>query len=156
MALVPLCCTDLLCSGRELAVSLVVFFFLHDSREFAFMTHIWKKSWGGRNITSHHQLYCTEGCLIFVLHFARFLVLLVVFLQRFWMQICLSIAHFSRIFLGRMLPADTPLPWLSVFEVGHGWMKGRSTRSYSLFVALILGGSQRTNSFCSPIDLSSK
>lgn len=26
MALVPLCCTDLLCSGRELAVSLVVFF----------------------------------------------------------------------------------------------------------------------------------
>lgn len=26
MALVPLCCTDLLCSGRELAVSPVVFF----------------------------------------------------------------------------------------------------------------------------------
>lgn len=63
---------------------------------------------------------------------------------------------FSRTFLGKMLPADTPLPWLSVFEVGHGWMKGRSTRSCSLFVALILDGFQRINSFCSPIDLSSK
>lgn len=61
---------------------------------------------------------------------------------------------FSRIFLGKMLPANIPLSWLSMSEAGQGWMKGRFTKSLKLFVALMSDGFQRTSSFCSPINLS--
>lgn len=63
---------------------------------------------------------------------------------------------FSRIFLGKMFPATNPLSWLSMFEAGQGWTKGRFTRSSKLFVALMSGGFQRTSFFCFPINLSSK
>lgn len=62
---------------------------------------------------------------------------------------------FSRIFLGKMLLAITPLPWLFMSEAGQGWQRDRFTKSLRL-VALMSDAFQRTSSFCSPINTSSK
>lgn len=63
---------------------------------------------------------------------------------------------FSRIFLGKMLLAIIPLPWLFMSEAGQGWQRDRFTKSLRLVVALMSDGFQRTSSFCSPINTSSK
>lgn len=102
----------------------------------------------------HQQLYYTT-CHLFVMFciFSDYISSASVVLPNSGMS---QYRPFSRIFLGKMFPAVIPLPWLFMFEAGQGWPRDRFTKSLKLVVALMLDGFQRTSSFCSPVNTSSK
>lgn len=108
----------------------------------------------GKKLILHQQQYYTT-CHLFVM-FCIFSDCInsasIVFPNSDMFQYC----TFSRIFLGKMLLAIIPLPWLFVSEAGQGWLRDRFTTSLKLVVALMSDGFQRTSSFCSPINTSSK